>query len=176
VLASDTIYGIMARADDHQAAQRMYALKHREHKPGTLIAASIEQLVALGLKQRYLTPVARFWPGAVSVIIPCADDALAYLHQGAQSLAVRIPADEWLLDLLGQTGPLITSSANQPGEPPATTIAEAKAYFNDSIDFYADAGDLSGRAPSTVVRVVDDVLEVLRQGAVHINERGEIET
>lgn len=154
----------------------MYAIKHREHKPGTLIAASIEQLVALGLKQRYLTPVARFWPGAVSVIIPCADDALAYLHQGVQSLAVRIPADERLLDLLGQTGPLITSSANQPGEPPATTISEAKASFGDAVDFYADAGDLSGRAPSTVVRVVDDALEVLRQGAVHINERGEIET
>ncbi|HEU4966991.1 MAG TPA: L-threonylcarbamoyladenylate synthase [Candidatus Saccharimonadales bacterium] len=175
VVASDTVYGIMARAADHQAVQRMYDLKRREHKPGTLIAASTDQLVALGLKQRYLTPVAKFWPGAVSVVIPCADDALAYLHQGVQSLAVRIPADKRLLDLLGQTGPLITSSANQPGEPPANTIAEAKAYFGDAVDFYADAGDLSGRAPSTVVRVVDDVLEVLRQGAVHINERGEIE-
>ena len=145
VVASDTVYGLMARAADHQATARLYELKHRERKPGTLIAANVEQLVALGLKQRYLTPVAKFWPGAVSVIIPCADDALAYLHQGVGSLAVRIPAEQRLLDLLARTGPLITSSANQPGEPPANTTAEAKAYFNEGVDFYADGGDLSGR-------------------------------
>jgi L-threonylcarbamoyladenylate synthase len=165
----------VARASDQQAVARLYALKHRERKPGTIIAATIEQLVQLGLKHRYLTPVAKFWPGAVSVIIPCATDALEYIHQGVQSLAVRIPSDERVLDLLLHTGPLVTSSANQPGEAPANTIAEAEAYFGSMVDFYADSGDLAGRAPSTVVRVIDDALEIVREGAVHINEQGEIE-
>jgi L-threonylcarbamoyladenylate synthase len=175
VVASDTVYGVVARAVDRQAVMRLYELKHRERKPGTVVAADIDQLVRLGLKRRYLIPVAQFWPGAVSVIIPCADEMLAYIHQGVQSLAVRVPSDEQLLDLLRATGPLVTSSANQPGKPPANTIAEAQAYFGNKVDFYADAGDLSGREPSTVVRVIDDVLEVVRQGAVHINEQGEIE-
>lgn len=175
VIATDTVYGVVACATDHQAVQRLYDLKHRERKPGTIIAATIEQLVGLGLKQRYLTPIAHYWPGAVSVIIPCADEALGYLHQGVQSLAVRIPADERLQKLLINTGPLVTSSANQPGEPPAKTIVEAKAYFGDGVDFYADGGDYTDRGPSTVVRMVDDVLEVVRPGAVHINEKGEIE-
>ncbi|HVU59881.1 MAG TPA: Sua5/YciO/YrdC/YwlC family protein, partial [Candidatus Saccharimonadales bacterium] len=45
VLPSDTVYGIMARAADREAVARLYRLKHREHKPGTVIAATIDQLV-----------------------------------------------------------------------------------------------------------------------------------
>lgn len=175
VLPSDTVYGVMARAMDRVAVERLYELKRREHKPGTLIAASIDQLVELGFKRRYLTAVERFWPGPISVVIPCVE--LDYLHQGVGSLAVRIPDKPELLELLQQTGPLLTSSANQPGEPPANTIAEARAYFGDGVDFYEDGGDMTGNKSSTVIRMVDDAVEVLRQGAVHINpETGEIES
>jgi len=170
ILPSDTIYGVVAVASDKEAVTRMYAAKHREHKPGTVIAANIEQLVELGLKRRYLKAVEQYWPGAVSVIIPCSD-TLDYLRQGVPGLAVRIPSDPTIHALLEQTGPLLTSSANQPGQPPATTPDEAQAYFGDSVDFYVDGGDLSGRPPSTVIRIVDDTIEVLRQGAVHIEER-----
>lgn len=173
VIPTDTVYGVVARAADRDAVTHLYWLKHREHKPGTLIAANIDQLVALGFKRRYVQAVERFWPGPVSVVIPCPD--LDYLHQGVQSLAVRIPADEELRKLLQQTGPLLTSSANQPGEPPANTVDEAKQYFGNAVDFYEDGGDLSGRQSSTVIRMVDDAVEVLREGAVKIDkETGEI--
>lgn len=167
VLPTDTVYGLVARAADQQAVERLYKLKSRENKPGTLIAASIDQLVTLGIKRRYLTAVAQYWPGAVSVVIPC-DASLSYLHQGKLSLAVRIPDNADLLELLETTGPLITSSANDPGEPTAVSVDEAKRYFHDTVDFYEDGGDLSGRPPSTVIRIVDDAVEVLRQGAVAI--------
>jgi tRNA threonylcarbamoyl adenosine modification protein (Sua5/YciO/YrdC/YwlC family) len=173
VIPTDTVYGVVARAHDQAAVTRLYELKRREHKPGTLIAASVDQLVELGFKRRYLQAVERFWPGPVSVVVPCME--LAYLHQGVGSLAVRIPNNPELLRLLQSTGPLLTSSANQPGEPPANTAAEARAYFDDGVDFYEDGGDLSGAQPSTVIRVVDDAIEVLRQGAVHIDEQtGEV--
>lgn len=173
VLPTDTIYGLVAAAGNTSAVSRLYALKSREHKPGTVIAASIDQLVDLGIKRRYLKAVEQFWPGAVSAIIPTGDE-LDYLRQGVPGLAMRIPADKTLQQLLNQTGPLLTSSANQPGEPPANTIAEAQKYFGEQLDFYVDAGDLSGRPPSTIIRIVDDAIEVLRQGAVHINEKGGI--
>lgn len=171
VLPSDTVYGVMARASDTAAVRRLYELKKREHKPGTLIAATIDQLTTLGIKRRYLTAVERFWPGSVSVVIPCGPE-LEYLHQGIQSLAVRIPDDPALHALLLQTGPLLTSSANEPGNPVANTIAEARAYFGDQVDFYLDGGNLTGRPPSTIIRIVDDAIEVLREGAVKIHENG----
>jgi len=168
VIPTDTVYGLVARAADQAAVSRLYDLKKREQKPGTLIAASIKQLEELGLKHRYLKAVEQYWPGAVSVVIQAADPALAYLHQGKMSLAVRIPDDKQLQTLLEQTGALLTSSANQPGEPPAVDIDQARQYFGDSVDFYQDGGDLSGRQPSTLIRIIDDAVEILREGAVKI--------
>jgi L-threonylcarbamoyladenylate synthase len=171
IIPTDTIYGVVARAADQAAVARLYKIKHREQKPGTLIADNIDQLVELGLKRRYLTAVEQWWPGALSVVIPCGEE-LIYLHQGKRSLAVRIPAKAELLELLERTGPLLTSSANHPGQPPANTVAEAEAYFGDEVDFYEDGGDLSGHQPSTVVRIVDDAIEILRPGAVQLDENG----
>lgn len=171
VIPTDTVYGVVARAADKKAVARLYALKHREQKPGTLVAASVDQLTELGIPRRYLTAVQQFWPGAVSVIIPCGPE-LNYLHQGVQSLAVRIPDDARLLALLKQTGPLATSSANHPGKPPATTAEEARAYFNDQVDYYEDGGSLAGRQPSTVIRIIDDAIEIVRLGAVQLDESG----
>ena len=173
VIPTDTVYGVVARAADTAAVERLYHLKRREHKPGTLIAASIEQLIVLGIKARYLKAVEQFWPNPISVIIPCGPE-LEYLHQGVGSLAIRIPKDTILNKLTMATGPLLTSSANQPGEPPATTIDQAKAYFGDAVDRYVDGGDLSSRQPSTIIRVVDDAIEIIREGAVKISENGRI--
>jgi L-threonylcarbamoyladenylate synthase len=169
VIPTDTIYGVVARANDKEAVSRLYESKARENKPGTIIAANINQLVELGIKRRYLTAVADYWPGPVSVIIPCSSDELNYLHLGANGLAVRIPDDKKLSELLSLTGPLLTTSANLPGQPPASKLAEAKEYFGKNMDFYIDGGDLSNNLPSTIIRIVDDVVEVIRIGAVKIN-------
>jgi tRNA A37 threonylcarbamoyladenosine synthetase subunit TsaC/SUA5/YrdC len=69
---------------------------------------------------------------------------------------------------------LQTTSANLPDEPPATTYAEALAYFGEMVDFYVDAGTMANFPPSTIIRVVDDAVEVLREGAVKIDENGQV--
>lgn len=172
VLPTDTVYGLVCRAADEVAVSRLYELKKRENKPGTVIAASIEQLVDLGIKARYLKAVEQFWPNPISIVIPSHD--LAYIHLGKQSIAMRIPKNKELCKLLEQTGPLLTTSANLPGNPEATDVQQARSYFGDLPDFYADGGDLSGCKPSTVIRIVDDEIEILRQGAVTIDENGKV--
>lgn len=171
IIPTDTVYGIVCAASDESAVARLYALKHRHHKPGTLIAADIDQLVSLGIKERYLKAVAQFWPGAVSIEIP---HGISYLNQNTGRQAIRVPANQDMLQLLRGTGPLQTTSANPPDEPTAVNMAEAMAYFGESVDFYVDGGDLSGNPPSTIIRIIDDAIEVVRQGAVHIDESGRI--
>lgn len=171
IIPTDTVYGLVARAADPGAVERLYALKHREHKPGTVIAASVEQLVRLGIKPKNLKMVAHLWPNPISAVVP-AGDGLDYLHQQLGSLAVRVPSDLAVRELLEQTGPLLTSSANRPGEPGATKLRHAEDYFGQKVDFYVEGGDLSGRSPSTIVRLTGERLEVLRQGAVEIDSDG----
>lgn len=173
VMPTDTVYGLCGIANNQMAVAQLYSLKNREKKPGTVIASSIEQLVELGFKKRYLTAVEHLWPNPLSIVIPTGL-SLSYLDLGVGSIAVRITADEELQKLLEKTGPLLSSSANLPGLEPSTTITEAKRYFGNSVDLYVDGGDRSNSQPSTVIRVVDDVIEVLRKGALNINEKGEI--
>jgi len=170
VLPVDTVYGLVASAHNPDAVTRLYALKKREQKPGTIIAASVQQLIDLGFDHDHLEPVQKWWPNPLSVVLPVGDD-LFYLHQGLDSLPVRIPKDDRVLAILEQTGPLSTSSANQPGEPESVNVDEAWDYFGDSVDFYVDGGNMAGRAPSTIIRFYKTgSLEILREGAVKASE------
>lgn len=175
VLPTDTLYGLVCIASDVKAVSRLYKIKSREKKPGTIVASSIEQLVHLGIKRRYLTAVSQYWPGPISIVVPTDNPDLEYVDMGVGSLAVRVVADKGLINLLDQTGPLLTSSANMPGKNPANNMAEVQKYFGDSVDFYVDGGDFSDRKPSTLIKIIDDSIEVLRVGAVKIdNETGRL--
>lgn len=171
VIPTDTVYGLAAVASDQTAVKRLYGLKNRRQKPGTVIAASIHQLVGLGIKKRYLSAVKDFWPGPISIEIPHGID---YLSQKTGRQAFRIVADKTLMNLLNKTGPLLTTSCNQPSKPPANNIEQARRYFGKTVDVYVDGGDLSGRLPSTLIRIVDDAIEIIREGAVKIDETGRI--
>ena len=83
---------------------------------------------------------------------------------------VKEPID--LVRLLEKTGPLVTSSCNPPGEIPAIDIGEAVKYFGGDVDAYVDGGDLSDRKPSTLIRIIDDAIEIIREGSVKIDESG----
>lgn len=163
VIPTDTVYGLVASASDQSAVERFYALKHREQKPGTLIAANTDQVLALGVPSDQIEQVAPYWPNPLSAVLTVVGND--YLHQSIGTLAMRVVADTKIRELLEQTGPLITSSANQPGQPPATTVDEAIAYFGDSVDFYVDGGQIIAE-PSTIIRPSGDGIEILRQGSI----------
>ena len=162
VLPTDTVYGLVASARNPHAVERLYKLKQRENKPGTVIAASCEQLIQLGVEQKYVDNAKAFWPNQISIILP-VDPKLDYLSQGVGSIAFRVVADDALRSLLEKTGPLLTSSANDPGDPPATTIQMAKDYFQDKVAYYVDGGKKSDN-PSTIIQIQDAGVKVIRQG------------
>lgn len=152
VARTDTLYGILARADDEAAVERVYAVKDRDDKKSPIVlVASIEQLFDPVTAQ--LHEVCRQkWPGPVSIIVPSMH-APVWLRRENNSVAYRIPDDDALRELLEHTGPLIAPSANPEGEPPAMTIDEAMAYFGEAIDVYIDGGRVADAHPSQLLRV-----------------------
>ena len=87
-----------------------------------------------------------------SFIVPITRTDLEYLDRGTRTLAFRIPMNHDLHELLAQSGALIAPSANTEGNPPATTIAEARAYFTDAVHYYIDGGTIVG-TPSMLIDV-----------------------
>lgn len=168
VMPTDTVYGLVARAYDKKAVARLYGLKHREHKPGSIITSSINQVLALGAPREDIDKVKQWWPGPLSVVLPVSDQ-LDYLHQGLEDIAIRVVAPTWLQAILEQTGPLLTSSANLPGRPSSISAKEAWEYFHETVDFYVDGGELSTeRTSSTIIKLVDNEVQILRQGIIKL--------
>lgn len=172
VLASDTIYGIMGSARNIETVERIYKVRGRDRaKPFIVLIPDIAGLTEFGIKPNEVEQrmMERYWPGKVTFVLNCLNGKYMHLHRGSGTIAFRVPADEKLRTLLKETGPLVAPSANPEGKPPAETIAEARAYFGDTADFYEDSGKLTGE-PSTLIRIEGAIVKTLRQGAVEVTE------
>ncbi|MBI2021550.1 threonylcarbamoyl-AMP synthase [Candidatus Daviesbacteria bacterium] len=171
VIPTDTIYGIVCSVSNKTAVERIYQLRRRSpNKPSIILISSLEDLnefniVLTDQTKRFLKKV---WPNPVSVVLPCLNKELEYLHRGTNTLAFRIPSNKFLQKLLKLSGPLIAPSANFEGQKPAETIEEAFNYFKENLDFYINGGKIKGQ-PSTVVEIKDNQIRVLRQGVVKVN-------
>ncbi len=167
VLLTDTLYGLVGDALNKKAVKRIYKVRLRNpKKPFIVLIHSLTDLPKLGIKltgyQKKL--ILKLWPGPVSIILPCNNKNLHYLHRGTNTLALRFPKNKKLISLIKKTGPLVAPSANKEGQEPATTIAKAKKYFGKKVDFYIEGKKISN-LPSTLIKFNKNKIEILRQGA-----------
>lgn len=168
IMPTDTLYGIVASAHKQSAVERIYKVKQRWGKPGTIIASSVEQLASIGIEKSDIDKAKNYWPGCVSVILPVNIEK-TWLHQGTNSVAVRVIKDGELARLLNAVGPLVTSSANITSQAPITNIKEAKNVFENELDFYVDKGEIKHAEPSTIIKLENNnQVKIIRQGVVKI--------
>ena len=169
---TDTVYGVMCRYDDAAAIARLYEAKGRPpHKAIPLLVASgvqVAQLSAGPLPEVAATLAARFWPGALTLVVKAAPDLPAILTAGQATVAVRAPAHAALCALLMQTGPLAATSANLSGGPDTRTAREVLAQLKGRIPLILADDDESrsaaGTLPSTIVDVTVSPAVILRAG------------
>jgi L-threonylcarbamoyladenylate synthase len=155
VLRTDTLYGVLARADNQSAVERVYVLKGRDETKSPIVLISDTSQLFDVVSPEVTTLTKDVWPGKVSVIIP-SKDAPKWIRRDNQSVAYRLPDNLALRDLISLTGPLIAPSANPQGELPAMTIEQAVEYFGDLVDLYVDGGEVKDAAPSQLLLVRDD--------------------
>jgi L-threonylcarbamoyladenylate synthase len=169
VAPTDTLYGILAKAEDKKAVERIYKIKGRdEGKPFIVLISSVNDLDKFGIKHSHILQNTRMLP-KVSMIFPCNSKKFNYLHRGKKSIAFRLvgPRNRNLYKLIKNVGPLVAPSVNPQGLTPAKNIWEAKKYFGDKIDVYMCGGTRNSK-PSTIVSFTGKKPEILRQGAVKI--------
>ena len=170
VMPTDTMYGLVARALDKTAVERVYLVKNRSpKKPCIVLLSSRDDLAKLGvvLEGRTAEIINALWPGPVSMILNIDAPGFEYLHRGLGTLAFRLPANERLQRILAATGPLIAPSANPESFPPATTIEAAQRYFHDAVDYYEDGG-VRENVPSTLIAIEHGTVRIVRQGSAQI--------
>lgn len=170
VIPTDTIYGIVGSALKSKTVEKIYKLRKRtSSKPMIILIESKDQISALGVKlsSNQLKTLFSLWPNPLSIVVDIKSQSLNYLHRGMNSLAFRMPDNEFLLKLLKISGPIVAPSANFEGEAAALTQTDAENYFKDHVAFYIDGGELKSK-PSTVAKLEGEKLKVLREGAAKI--------
>ena len=168
VIPTDTVVGL---AVTPARALNIWSLKRRPaHKPLILMGASTEALLEHVLRVCHSDARAvaeRFWPGALTLVLPSDGRVQDALNPGVRTLGVRVPACPLSLNLLERSGPLATSSANPSGEPAATTALMAARYFPDLPQLGPQPWPQpSGQASTVITWDGPGQWRVLRRGAL----------
>jgi L-threonylcarbamoyladenylate synthase len=171
---TETFYGLGALASRADALARLAEAKLRPAgKPLPLIAGDMAQVLAVAsLDDDVARALAsRFWPGPLTLVLPCREGVAQVVAAGTRSVGVRIPADEVAATLALQAGgALVSTSANVSGEPPVTHASEISPALDAHLDAVVDGRSTPGGRPSTVVQVEHGRLRLLREGAIEWRE------
>lgn len=166
-MPTDTLYGIVGKALDPAVVERIYEMRKRApQKPCIILIGNINELekFSITLTEEQKNKLKEYWDSSIpsSIILDCDNDIFTYLHRGMKSLAIRIPYQKDLQDLLLKTGPLVAPSANIESLPPAGNIEQAKKYFGSLVDLYIDGGEMNGKASRVIKLHKDGSTSILR--------------
>lgn len=175
---TETVYGLAADARDSGAVARIYAAKGRPdfnplivHVPDLEAA---EKLGVFGMAERALAVA--FWPGPLTLVVPRTHDCpvASIATAGLGTIAIRAPGHRAMQALLVATGaPLAAPSANASGKVSPTRAGHVLASLDGRIALVIDDGPTTAGVESTIARVRDGMVELLRPGPVTAAMLGE---
>lgn len=151
---TEAVWGLGCDPDDEQALARLLRLKARDPAKGViLVAASIDQAAPWleGVSEEQRATLAASWPGPATWLVPDNGRAHPLVRGHHDRVALRV-SDHPLVVALCEAfgGPVVSTSANRAGEPPAMSAQQVRAVFGDELDAVLD-GPLGGLArPSTI--------------------------
>jgi len=170
VFPTDTVYGVGAAVDRPDAVARLYVAKGRPlDRPIPVLIADLDQLerLARDVNDAILRLARRFWPGAVTIVVPAQPWLPVEIVRDTGAVGLRMPDHPVALAIIRAAGGAVaTTSANRSGEREACTVEEAVAALGETVDLYVDGGRTPGGIPSTVVALQDGEIRILRRGAL----------
>lgn len=168
VYPTETVYGIGADIYNEAAVKNLYLTKKRPFDMPLSVAVSdkamIEKVAVLNENAEKL--IKAFLPGPLTLIVKKQPSVPDIVTSSSQKVGIRIPDNRFALELIKRTGPIITTSANLHSHPDAISVSAAMEDFGDAVDTYIDAGACNLGKPSTIVWLMDDQVEIIRQGAI----------
>lgn len=170
VFKTETVYGIGVNALDEEAVKRLYKAKQREATKPTSVLVSNYDMVKMVAKD--ITDVEKkimdaFFPGSLTIILKQNDLVPDIVTAGTKTIGVRMPSGKLALKLVEKAGvPLATSSANIADHKVGINMDEIMSDFGSSVSFYLDDDEPFSGVASTVVKVVDGVPKILREGTI----------
>ena len=174
IFPTETVYGIGTNGLDENAIRKLYEVKQRPlNKPISLLVNNIEMVekIAKNITEVEYKLMERFFPGPLTIIFEKRDVVPDILTSNTNTIGIRMPSGEIAKKLIEFAGvPIATSSSNISGKPSGTNITDIKKDFEGKVDCFIDNGESELGIPSTVIRIIDNIPHILRQGAISEEE------
>ena len=167
---TETYYGLGVDPFNERALATLFALKNRSVvKPVLVLIAAAAQLEILAeeipVTARILMKA--FWPGPLTIVFAARGSVPPALTGGTGTVGVRLSPHLIALRLLTAYGsPMTATSANISGQPAAETAEQVYTSFGEHIDVIVDGGRVPGKKGSTLVGVLDDSVQYIREGRI----------
>ena len=158
-----------------QFSNIIYELKKRERdKPLILMGSEHKQLIDYvheSAKEDFENIASKYWPGALTMVIPASEKQTSILTSDDLTIGLRIPNSNMAQSLIRETGPLLTSSANISGFKGSTTVEGIARDFPDlKILGPIPWGERSGKASTIIFWKKSGDWRLIREGEVIVRE------
>jgi L-threonylcarbamoyladenylate synthase len=175
---TDTVYGLGASFLDEEAVEKIYIVKRRARGlPIPLLLSEESQLdeVARRVPEIARRLARRFWPGALTLVLPKSPSVPDAVTAGGDTVAVRIPDHPIAISLIRGLGvPLAATSANISGGASPVTAEDVRSQLGGEVDLIIDGGRCRVGVESTVIDVTGETPTILREGAISRDEIADI--
>ncbi len=174
VYPTETCYGLGCDATNAEAVEKVFSIKQREeHKSVLIVVSDIEmakRYVSWSPKIQELAD--KFWPGPLTIVADLVNghDLAPGVIRGDGTIAFRVTEHSLVQELCQKLDqPIVSTSANIAGHESPYNIGAVLSMFTNQTaqpDIIIDGGELPFQSPSTIIRVMGDTIEVLRQGGI----------
>lgn len=172
IFPTDTVYGIACNAFSEIAIKKLFLAKNRSFdKPIGVLTDSVDKIdmIVKNISDLERELISKYFPGNLTIIFDKKENVSNLLTANKSTIGVRIPNNEIALQILrNYKYPLATTSVNLAGKKEGTEVSDFIDEFKDKVDIIIDGGK-TNEIPSTIVRVENDKINILREGSLKIN-------
>lgn len=174
IFPTETVYGIGANGLDAEAVKNIFIAKGRaQDNPLILHVSDFEMvdLIAHDINDLERKLMDIFFPGPLTIILNKKDIVPSNVSCGLDTVGVRMPSNKIAHALIEYAKvPIAAPSANISGKPSGTNIDDIKNELGDKVALIIDGGETDIGLESTVVRVIDNRVRILRPGKITVQD------
>ena len=173
IYPSDTVYGLLCRADNRESIKRLEHIKnYSTSRPFIVLVRNTDSALELfdEIPETAGKLMKKYWPGPLTIVCKAGKNCPEWVKSEDGTVAVRQPEDRISKSILQLTDvPMVTTSANYRKKTSPLNIEVIPDGILKAVDLVLNAGALSPAKPTTIVRVTTRKTEIIRQGNLKIH-------
>lgn len=170
IFPTETVYGIGADGFNKDAIDNIYTAKGRGNDNPLIFHVSNKEMIndlVTNISDIEELLINEFFPGPLTIIFNKKECVPNRATGGLNTVGIRMPNNKIANKLIELSNtPIAAPSANISGRPSGTNINDIIDELGSKVSYIIDGGDSTIGVESTVIRVIDDVIHILRPGYV----------